>query len=146
MPARVSRALFCCTSILNRRHAGREGARVAKCSYRKTAVMSHAPFRRWGWADTGSHPAFVQGSRMGRLVWPIPLVWGLLLSGLWLVLSGCAASAPPRSVAHSFDQRAHTHRDEHVRVRVSILSAEGCVAVFGVPLYEVGVQPVAVHR
>lgn len=79
---------------------------------------------------------------MGRLVWPIPLVWGILLSVLGLVLSGCAASAPPRSVAHAFDQRAHTQRDEHVRVRVSVLSAEECVAVFGVPLYEVGVQPV----
>jgi LssY C-terminus len=79
---------------------------------------------------------------MGRLVWPIPLVWGLLLSVLWLVLSGCAASAPPQSVAHSFDQHAHTQRDEHVRVRVRVLSAEECVAVFGVPLYEVGVQPV----
>src|SRR5262245_45720415 len=68
MAERISRTLFCCTSIVNRRHAGLEGGSSVERSCRKTAVMSHAPFRRWGWADTGSHPALVQGSRMGRLV------------------------------------------------------------------------------
>jgi hypothetical protein len=82
---------------------------------------------------------------MRRIVSQIPCVWSALLNAIWLVLSGCAAYAPPPAVPVSFDQRAQTQRDEHLRVSVTVLSPEECRAVFGVPLYDVGVQPIWLH-
>lgn len=75
---------------------------------------------------------------MGRIVLQVSFVWSALLFGLL----GCAAYTPPQSVSVSFDRRAQTQADEHVRVHVSVLSAEESRAVFGVALYDVGVQPV----
>ena len=63
--------------------------------------------------------------------------------GCILVFLGCASSFNPRSIEGAdFQKRAQTQEENGVRVTAAVLSAEDCVAKFGVNLYRRNIQPV----
>jgi hypothetical protein len=74
----------------------------------------------------------------GRNQWHYIAVIGCIL-----VFLGCASSFNPRPIEEAvFQKRAQTQEENGVRVTAAVLSAEDCVAKFGVNLYRRNIQPV----
>jgi len=66
----------------------------------------------------------------------------LLIPGFMMVL-GCAATFNPRPMAEvHFMDRAQTKSEGNFRVTAAVLSAEETEAVFAIPLYRKGIQPI----
>ena len=67
----------------------------------------------------------------------------LSVIGCLLAFWGCASSFNPRSVEDvGLLKRAQTQEENGVRVTAAVLSAEECVAIFGVNLYRRNIQPI----
>lgn len=67
----------------------------------------------------------------------------LALVGLLLFLTGCASSFQPRPVEDVVSkERAQTQSEDNVTVTAAVLSAEECLAKFGVNLYSRNIQPI----
>ena len=63
--------------------------------------------------------------------------------GCILIILGCASPFNPRPIEDAaFLERAQTQEENGVRVTAAVLSAEDCLAKFGVNLYSRGIQPV----
>ncbi len=60
----------------------------------------------------------------------------------FLTIYGCAKFNPHPIDEVPFRERAQTQYENNVRVTASVLSAEESQAVFGVPLYKKGIQPI----
>jgi hypothetical protein len=74
----------------------------------------------------------------GRIKWLFTSMLGCIL-----VFWGCASSFNPRPIEDvAFRKRAQTQEEKGVRVTAAVLSAEECVAKFGVNLYRRNIQPV----
>lgn len=58
------------------------------------------------------------------------------------ILWGCATFNPLPLNELAFKQRAETQMENEIRVSAAVLSAEETEAVFGLPLYKKGIQPV----
>jgi hypothetical protein len=73
----------------------------------------------------------------------IPIAGGKsVVLGLTLALFGCAIYRPrPAGDLNSLAQ-VRTQTDGKVRISAAVLSAEQSEKVFGVPVYDTGVQPV----
>jgi hypothetical protein len=72
-----------------------------------------------------------------NVIWRIVLISGLL------VVMGCAATYKPRPMDEVlFKDRAQTKSEGNFKVTAAVLSAEETKAVFGLPLYRKGIQPV----
>jgi hypothetical protein len=66
-----------------------------------------------------------------------------LLSAVVIALFLCSCgTTPPNDSALDYKSRAMTRAEGGLRVYASVLSAEDCVAVYGVPLSQKGIQPV----
>jgi len=66
----------------------------------------------------------------------------VLVLGFMMVL-GCAAAFNPRPMGEvHFMDRAQTKSDGNFRVTAAVLSAEETKAVFALPLYRRGIQPI----
>jgi len=61
---------------------------------------------------------------------------------LCLIQTGCAAFDPQPLSEVPFQERVETQEEKGVRVSTAVLSAEEAEAVFGLPLYKKGIQPV----
>ena len=59
-----------------------------------------------------------------------------------LIMYGCATFNPRQIDEVPFRERAQTQYENNVRVTAAVLSAEESEAVFGVPLYKKGIQPI----
>ena len=67
----------------------------------------------------------------------------LTVMGCLLIILGCASPFNPRPIEDTaFLERAQTQEENGVRVTAAVLSAEDCLAKFGVNLYSRGIQPV----
>ena len=67
----------------------------------------------------------------------------LTVMGCLLIILGCASPFNPRPIEDTaFLERAQTQEENGVRVTAAVLSAEDCLAKFGVNLYNRGIQPV----
>jgi len=67
----------------------------------------------------------------------------LTLIGCILIIAGCASSFNPRPVEKlPFKERAQSQSENRVTVTASVLSAEECLAKFGVNLYSRSIQPI----
>ena len=67
----------------------------------------------------------------------------LTVMGCILIILGCASPFNPRPIEDAaFLERAQTQEENGVRVTAAVLSAEDCLAKFGVNLYSRGIQPV----
>ena len=67
----------------------------------------------------------------------------LTVIGFTLIILGCASSFNPPSIEDTaFQERAQTQEENGVRVTAAVLSAEECMARFGVNLYRRNIQPV----
>lgn len=66
----------------------------------------------------------------------------LLLTSFLLVLPSCATFTPQSIQDAHFKDRAQTQQKNNVRVTAAVLSAEESRAVFDLPLYDQGIQPV----
>jgi len=64
---------------------------------------------------------------------------GIVLS---TILGGCATFNPQPFSQTAFHDRIETQTEDDVRVSAAVLSAEEAEAVFGLPLYKKGIQPV----
>ena len=60
----------------------------------------------------------------------------------FLAMYGCATFNPRHIDEVPFRERAQTQYENNVRVTAAVLSAEESEAVFGVPLYKKGIQPI----
>jgi hypothetical protein len=69
---------------------------------------------------------------------PLPM----LLMICFLIVHGCATFNPRSMDEVPFRERAQTQYENNVRVTAAVLSAEESEAVFGVPLYKKGIQPI----
>ena len=67
---------------------------------------------------------------------------GILCVLAGILLSGCAAFAPRPFTDEPFRARAAAQAEKDVRVSVAVLDAEETEAVFGLPLYRKGIQPI----
>ncbi len=66
----------------------------------------------------------------------------VILLFYFLIFYGCAKFNPRPIDEVPFRERAQTQYENNVRVTAAVLSAEESQAVFGVPLYEKGIQPI----
>ena len=67
----------------------------------------------------------------------------LTVMGCLLIILGCASPFNPRSFEEvNLLQRAQSQEENGVKVTAAVLSAEECLAKFGVNLYSRGIQPV----
>ena len=67
----------------------------------------------------------------------------LTVIGCTLILLGCASSFNPLSIEDAaFQERAQTQEENGVTVTAAVLSADECMARFGVNLYRRNIQPV----
>lgn len=74
-----------------------------------------------------------------------PLSRGVFIFGVIgiLVVSGCASSFQPGPMEEvGFQKRAQTQSEGNIRVTAAVLSAAESEAVFGVSLYNKGIQPI----
>jgi hypothetical protein len=69
---------------------------------------------------------------------PLPM----LLMICFLIVHGCTTFNPRPIDEVPFRQRAQTQYENNVRVTAAVLSAEESEAVFDVPVYEKGIQPI----
>jgi len=68
--------------------------------------------------------------------------WPALFMICLLTFYGCATFNPHPIDEVPFKERAQTQVENNIRVTAAVLSAEESEAVFGVPLYKKGIQPV----
>jgi hypothetical protein len=65
-----------------------------------------------------------------------------VIFGLTLAVSGCTIYQPRSAVDPNSLPQLRTQSDGQVRVSAAVLSAEESRKVFGVPVYDAGIQPV----
>lgn len=71
------------------------------------------------------------------------LIWRIFILPALLVVLGCAVNYNPRPMDEVLSKdRTQTESEGNFRVSAAVLSAEETKAVFGLPLYRRGVQPV----
>lgn len=76
----------------------------------------------------------------------VPLKCHLSLIAALLAIAGCATAWSPQHIEDAtFFDRAHTKEREEIRVSVAVPSRDETEAIFGVDLYQRGVQPVWVE-
>ena len=68
--------------------------------------------------------------------------WLVYLFACLVVVAGCASFTPHPMESIAFQDRAQTQEADNLRVTAAVLSAEETNAVFGVPLYKKGIQPI----
>jgi len=68
----------------------------------------------------------------------------LFLSTLLVVISACATRSYHHESTHSFpiQERAITQSEDNIRISVSVPDTDEAMAIFGVPVYKRGIQPV----
>ena len=68
--------------------------------------------------------------------------WLVSLFACMVLLTGCASFTPHPMEMTAFQDRVQTQEADNLRVTAAVLSAKETNAVFGVPLYKKGIQPV----
>jgi hypothetical protein len=69
-------------------------------------------------------------------------IWPVFLLAYMVVVTGCASFKPRSMEETAFQVRAQTQSEDKVRVTAAVLSSEETRAVFDVPLYKKGIQPI----
>jgi hypothetical protein len=69
-------------------------------------------------------------------------IWLVVLFACLTAVSGCTAFKPQPMEETAFQVRSQTQSENKARVTAAVLSAEESKAVFGVPLYKKGIQPI----